>query len=270
VVGDIRDEAQVDRAMGGIDYVFHEAALVSVFDSVRRPVDNNEINITGTLRVLEACRKHRVRRVVLASSAAVYGNNPELPKREPMRPEPESPYAIGKIAGEYYFRAYHALHGIETAALRYFNVYGPRQDPSSMYSGVISKFASALAEGSQPTIFGDGRQTRDFVFVKDVVQANLRAMRSPNAGQGQVFNVGTGLRASLLELLDVLAGFAGVKPAPSFQEFRAGDIRDSVSDIGAARAALGYEPAYTLSDGLRELWETVKPGPARPGQKAGP
>lgn len=254
VIGDVRNPDQVSRAMEGMTHCFHEAALVSVFDSVNRPVDNNDINITGTLNVLEACRAHKIRRIVMASSAAVYGNNPDLPKREPMRPEPESPYAIGKIVGEYYFGVYHKLYGLETAALRYFNVYGPRQDPSSMYSGVISKFTDVLSKGQQPTIFGDGSQTRDFVFVKDIVQANLLAMHVPAAGKGCVFNVGTGRRSSLLDLLNVLAGLAGVKPAPTFREFRAGDIRDSVSDIAAARSVLNYEPKFTLQEGLKHLW----------------
>lgn len=259
IVGDIRDPDLLADAMGGIQYVFHEAALVSVFDSVNRPMDNNDINITGTLNVLEACRARRIRRIVMASSAAVYGNNPELPKREDMRPEPESPYAIGKIVGEYYFRVYHRLYGLETVALRYFNVFGPRQDPSSMYSGVISKFTDVLSKKQTPVIFGDGRQTRDFVFVKDIVQANLKAMRSPAAGKGEAFNVGTGRRSSLLDLLSALADLAGVKAEPEFREVRAGDIRDSVSDISAARSVLGYEPEYDLKSGLRRLWESHSP-----------
>lgn len=257
IVGDIRNPDQLASAMQGMQYVFHEAALVSVFDSVNRPVDNNDINITGTLNVLEACRAHRVRRIVMASSAAVYGNNPDLPKRETMRPEPESPYAIGKIVGEYYFRVYHRLYNLETVALRYFNVFGPRQDPSSMYSGVISKFTDVLSKKQTPLIFGDGQQTRDFVFVKDIVQANLKAMRAPTAGKGDVFNVGTGRRSSLLDLLGTLADLAGVKATPEFREVRAGDIRDSVSDISAARAGLGYEPEYDLKSGLRQLWESL-------------
>ena len=253
IVGDIRDRAQIDAATEGMDYVFHEAALVSVFDSVERPRDNHDINITGTLNVLEAAREHGVKRVVMASSAAVYGNAPELPKREDQRPEPESPYAIGKILGEYYFSVYAKLYGLQTVALRYFNVYGPRQDPSSMYSGVISKFSDVLAKGGTPVVFGDGGQTRDFVFVRDVVQANLRAMESDQAGRGDVFNVGTGRRTSLLDLLAALGDLTGRRPAPEFREARAGDIRHSVSDIGRARSVLGYEPAYGLREGLAEL-----------------
>lgn len=262
VVGDVRDPAQTRAAVEGMSHVFHEAALVSVFDSVNRPRDNHDINLTGTLNVLEAARAAGVRRVVLASSAAIYGNNPDLPKREDMRPEPESPYAIGKIGGEYMLRVYHRLYGMETASLRYFNVFGPRQDPSSMYSGVISKFTSVLAAGGTPKIFGDGGQTRDFVYVKDVVQANLLAMRSPQAGRGGAFNVGTGRQTSLLELLSALQSISGSRAAPEFAEARAGDICDSVADISRARAELGYEPRHTLREGLQALWESVeKPAP---------
>ncbi len=257
IVGDVRDPAQVAAAMEGMSHVFHEAALVSVFDSVNRPRDNHDINLTGTLNVLEAARARGVRRVVMASSAAVYGNNPDLPKREDMRPEPESPYAIGKIGGEYMARVFHRLYGLETVALRYFNVYGPRQDPTSMYSGVISKFSSVLAAGGTPRIFGDGGQTRDFVFVGDVVQANLLAMRTPAAAAG-VFNVGTGRQTSLLDLLATLQAIAGRSGAPEFAEARAGDIRDSVADISRAREVLGYEPRATLHAGLAELWESLE------------
>ncbi len=258
VVGDVRNPDQVEAAMAGVDFVFHEAALVSVFDSVNRPVDNHDINLSGTLHVLEACRRHKVRRIVMASSAAVYGNALELPKREDMRPEPESPYAIGKIVGEYYIRVYRRLYGLETAALRYFNVYGPRQDPSSMYSGVISRFSDVLCAGGRPVIFGDGQQTRDFVFVKDVVQANLKAMQAPAAGQGEVFNVGTGVRSSLLELLAALQALARAAGAPEFREARAGDIRDSVADISRARERLAYEPQWNLTAGLAELWASLQ------------
>lgn len=260
IVGDIRDVAQIDAATAGMDYVFHEAALVSVFDSVNRPRDNHDINITGTLNVLEAARKHGVRRVVMASSAAAYGNNPDLPKREDMRPEPESPYAIGKILGEYYFRVYAKLFNLSTVALRYFNVYGPRQDPTSMYSGVISKFTDVLTKGGVPKVFGDGGQTRDFVFVRDVVQANLLAMHSGHVEGGDVFNVGTGRRTSLLDLLATLGGLIGRTPTPEFHEARAGDIRHSVADIGRAGEVLGYAPAFGLREGLAELVASVRTG----------
>jgi UDP-glucose 4-epimerase len=260
VRGDIRDEAALRAALRGVEYVFHEAALVSVAVSVQQPEENEAINVRGTLNVLQAARASGVRRVVLASSAAVYGNNPELPKREDMTPEPESPYALGKLAGEHYLRLFSRLYGLETVALRYFNVYGPRQDAGSMYSGVISRFADDLGAGRAPTLFGDGLQTRDFVFVKDVARANLLAMRSPQAGQGEVFNVATGRQTSLLELLETLQAITGRRVAPQFREARAGDIRHSLADIGRSRATLGYEPGFDLDAGLRALvGEAVRP-----------
>lgn len=254
ILGDIREPEALERAMAGVDFVFHEAALVSVFDSVERPQDNNAINITGTLNVLTAARNQRVKRVVMASSAAVYGNNPELPKREEMRPEPESPYALAKITDEYYMRVFHTLYGLETACLRYFNVFGPRQDPSSMYSGVISKFSDVLKKGATPTIFGDGQQTRDFVYVKDVVQANLLAVRSPEAGRSGVYNVATGKGISLLELLQTMCKLLGRDVTPIFKEARAGDIRHSLADISSAARILNYSPRYSVEAGLKELF----------------
>jgi nucleoside-diphosphate-sugar epimerase len=191
----------------------------------------------------------------MASSAAIYGNNPALPKQELMRPEPVSPYAIGKITGEYYLSVFAELYGLETVSLRYFNVYGPRQDPTSMYSGVISKFSDVLLAGETPTIFGDGKQTRDFVFVKDVVQANLRAMRSDRAGRGEVFNVGTGRQVSLLELLDTLCSLLERELTPRFRDARAGDVRDSVADISRATEILGYQSEFDLRRGLKALLE---------------
>lgn len=258
VNGDVRDARCLGDVMQGVREVFHEAALVSVFDSVERPEENHAINITGTLNVLEAARRAGVRRVVVASSAAVYGNAPELPKTETMLPQPESPYALAKIAKEYYMSVYHKLYGLETVSLRYFNVYGPRQDPSSMYSGVISKFVDQMLSGGTPTIFGDGRQSRDFVFVKDVVQANMLAMQSEAVGRGEVFNVATQERTSLLELVDTLARLLGVRAQPCFAEARAGDVRHSLADITRAREALGFAPRYSMEAGLRLLIEEVR------------
>jgi nucleoside-diphosphate-sugar epimerase len=255
VRADVRDREAVLAAAAGADGVFHEAALVSVPESVEKPEENHEINITGTLNVLLAARRSGVRRVVLASSAAIYGENPELPKREDMLPEPLSPYAIGKLAGEYYLGVFAGLYGLQTVSLRYFNVYGPRQDPRSMYSGVISKFSDVLAAGGTPTVFGDGGQTRDFVFVKDVARANLLAMATERAGRGEVFNIGTGRRVSLLDLLATLAGILGRTVQPVLAPPRAGDIRHSVSDISRAAAVLGFTPATPLSEGLRALVE---------------
>jgi UDP-glucose 4-epimerase len=256
--GDIRSRGDLARAAEGVDYIFHEAALVSVFDSVERPADNNDINITGTLNVLLAAKDRGVRRVVMASSAAVYGNDPELPKRETMRPQPESPYAIGKITGEHYLRVFSSLYGVEAVSLRYFNVFGPRQDPKSFYSGVISKFADDVTAGRQPTVFGDGLQSRDFVFVKDVVRANLLAMHAGNAGKGEAFNIGTAHSSTLLDLIGILGDLAGRPVAPTFRPARAGDIRHSLADISSARKDLGYEPAFDLKSGLRELLDSLK------------
>lgn len=255
VEGDIRRPSEIAAAMEGIDFVFHLAAMVSVFDSVQRPAVNHEINLTGTLNVLEAARAQGVKRVVLACTCAAYGNDPELPKRETMRPSPESPYAVGKVAGEYYARLYASLYGLPTVALRFFNVFGPRQDPGSSYSGVISKFVSVLRSGETPVVFGDGLQTRDFVFVKDVVQANLLAMAHPGVGAGEVLNVGTGRQTSLLELLSILGELTGRAATPEFREVRPGDVKHSVADISLARQRLGYAPHYSLRDGLKALIE---------------
>ena len=253
IEGDVRDVETVSAATEGVDYVFHEAALVSVFDSVERPRDNHDINLTGTLNVLEAAKSAGAQRVVLASSAAIYGNAPELPKEETMRPQPESPYGLAKIGKEYYARVFSTLYDLPVISLRYFNVYGPRQDPGSPYSGVISKFVEIITGGGTPTIFGDGTQSRDFVFVKDVVQANLKAMHEEALKGGEVFNVATGDGTSLLELLETVQRIAEVKGDPTFEAERLGDIKHSRADIGSARRSLGYEPSYSVERGLREL-----------------
>lgn len=258
--GDVRDKATVERAVDGVDGVFHEAALVSVFDSVERPADCHEINVTGTLNVLNAARAAGVRRVVFAASAAAYGNDPVLPKKETMRPQPESPYAVSKIAGEHYLSVFAKLYGLQTASLRYFNVYGPRQDPSSPYSGVISKFTSVIQAGVAPVIFGDGLQTRDFVYVKDVAQANLSAMRSEKITGGEVINVASGKTVSLMELLNVLAALYGRQVTPSFKPARSGDVRHSSADISRAAELLNFLPQFTLNAGLRELVEHLNVG----------
>ncbi len=255
VEGDICDPAALAGAMQGVKHVFHEAALVSVTVSVEHPLDNDSINIRGTLNVLQAAREAGVKRVVLATSAAVYGNNPELPKRETMLPEPESPYALGKLAGEYYMKLYSHLYGLEAVSLRYFNVFGPRQDGKSMYSGVISRFADDIRQGRAPTIFGDGGQTRDFVFVKDVVQANLLAMKTDSVGKGEIFNVATGRQITLLKLWEILKGISGSDLKPGFKEARIGDIRHSVADISRIRKDLGYEPKFSMEEGLSALMD---------------
>ena len=252
---DVRDFSALREAAAGVDGIFHEAALVSVFDSVERPRDNNEINIAGTLNVLLAAREQKVKRMVFASSAAIYGNDPALPKKEKMLPAPESPYALAKLTGEHYLSVFHKLYGLRTAALRYFNVFGPRQDPSSMYSGVISRFAEDIRGGVTPTIFGNGRQTRDFVYVKDVVRANLVAMSSKKAGRGEVLNIATGRRTSLLDLVKAFGDIYGRKIRPDFKPARPGDIRHSVADTARAKRVLGFKPGYTLLQGLKALVE---------------
>ena len=253
VRGDIREPDALQAALDGIEYVFHEAALVSVAISVQEPAENEAINIRGTLNVLQAARAAGVKRLVFASSSAIYGNNPELPKREEMVPEPESPYALGKLTGEHYLHLFSSLYGLQTVVLRYFNVFGPRQDARSMYSGVISKFAADLRAGRTPTIYGDGGQTRDFVFVKDVVQANLLAMRSDKTGGGEAFNVATNTKYTLLELLATLQRLTGRSGQPHFEPARSGDIRHSYADIAKAQRVLGYQPKFSLEAGLREL-----------------
>lgn len=256
-IGDVRDPSAVAEAMAGVSGVFHEAALVSVFDSVKRPGDCHDINATGTLNVLQAARAGGVRRVILASTAAAYGNDPTLPKREDLRPQPESPYAVAKVVGEHYQRIFSSLYGLETVTLRYFNVFGPRQDPRSPYSGVISKFTDDVRAGRRPTVFGDGGQSRDFVFVKDVVQANLRAMFDLARAEGQVYNVGSGTTATLLDLLAALGRLTGQRLEPVHKEARVGDIRHSSADISRARKELGYEPGFDLESGLRELLRSL-------------
>lgn len=252
VKADIRDDAALKNEMKSVDGIFHQAALVSVFKSVEDPLENHNINSLGTLKVLLAARDNGVRRVVSASSAAVYGNDPALPKTEDMKPCPESPYGLSKLDAEHYSRLFSRLYGLETVCLRYFNVYGPRQDPSSMYSGVISRFADFIRSGKNPVVFGDGHQTRDFVYVKDVVQANLLAMQNPQAS-GNVYNVGAGREISLLQLLDSFRELLGGEFNTRFKDARAGDIRRSVADISRISSQLGYRPRFSLAEGLARL-----------------
>lgn len=254
-VGDITDPVALRQACEGVAGIFHLAALVSVADSVARPLDNHALNATGTLNVVLAARDAGVKRVMLASTAAIYGNEPTLPKVETMPPAPALPYAAAKLMGEHYLKIFHRLYGLETISLRFFNVYGPRQDPRSPYSGVISRFVEALRGGGQPVIFGDGKQSRDFVFVADVVQAVVAAMFSGAPGDGSVYNVATGRPTDLLQLLDQLARIAGRPVTPRFEPPRAGDVRHSLASIDAARRALDYAPRFTLSEGLKALWE---------------
>ncbi|MGD9330529.1 MAG: SDR family oxidoreductase [Desulfobacterales bacterium] len=253
VVGDIRDQALVRRLVQDVDVVFHQAAIVSVPLSVEQPLESDAVNAAGTLGVLDAAREAGCRRVVLASSSAVYGDDPELPKRESSPFQPLSPYAVQKMTGEYYAGLYSRLFGLETACLRYFNVFGPRQDPSSPYSGVISIFMDRAASGRAPVIYGDGEQTRDFVFVQDVVSANLRAATKAGA-VGKAFNIGTGSAITINRLWQQVAKLGGIEMPPEYREPRDGDIRHSVAAIDQAREDLGFHPATPFKEGLAKTY----------------
>jgi UDP-glucose 4-epimerase len=254
--GDVGDYATVEHAMQGIQWVFHEAAIASVPRTVADPLAGQRTNYQGTLNVLEAARRQGVKRVVFAASAAAYGDLPVLPKAEDMAVKPLSPYAVDKLASEYACQVYARLYGLETVCLRYFNVFGPRQYPSSPYSGVISIFAERLARAEQPTIFGDGEQTRDFIFVADVVEANLRAVQV-TATSGRVINVATGNKVTLNALLKMMSALLGQAFAPVYAEARTGDIRDSWASIARANELLDWQPRHTLEAGLRQLLDVT-------------
>jgi len=247
--GDIGDPETVNNAMASIDLVFHQAAIASVPRTIEDPPGSQRTNYQGTLNILEAARQSAVKRVVFASSAAVYGDDPTLPKTEDMIPRPQSPYAVDKLASEYACLTYYHLYGLETVCLRYFNVYGPRQDPSSPYSGVISIFADRLKNNIQPVIFGDGEQTRDFIYISDVVDANLHAANE-YAAVGEVFNVATGVQVSLNDLLKVMAGIYEVDAKPVYKKSRAGDIRHSLAAIEKGIVVLKQVPGVKLGEGL--------------------
>jgi UDP-glucose 4-epimerase len=251
VQGDIVDQSVVADALQDCEVVFHQAAVVSVTQTVNDPVASALVNDLGTLKVLEAARQAGVRRVVLASSSAVYGDDPQSPKTESMTPSPLSPYALQKLTNERYAALYGRLYGLKTVCLRYFNVFGPRQDPSSPYSGVISIFMSRAVDGLAPTLFGDGRQTRDFVFVHDVVQANLLAASRPEA-VGQVFNIGTQQAIEIGVLWQKIAGLAGCSTQASHAPPRVGDILHSLANIQKARDILNFSPGTTLDEGLSQ------------------
>lgn len=248
------DEKALRRALSDVEIVFHEAAIPSVPRSVERPLETHQATANGTFELLLAARDQRVRRVVYAASSSVYGDQPELPKREDMRPAPLSPYAAAKLMGEYYCQVFTHVYGLETVSLRYFNVFGPRQDPSSQYSGVISRFMEALVSGKQPVIYGDGEQSRDFTFVSNVVDANLRAAGSDRA-LGRVINIANGERVTLNQLLETMKEVTGKRDAsPRYEPPRPGDVRDSLADLTLARELLGYEPTVDLEDGLRRTF----------------
>jgi UDP-glucose 4-epimerase len=253
---DLTNLDAVHDACRGIDYIFHEAAIPSVPKSVLDPLGSNRANVDATVNVLVAARDAKVKRVVYAASSSAYGDTPTLPKHEAMPPNPISPYAVAKLASEYYMTSFYRCYGLETVSLRYFNIFGPRQDPSSPYSGVLAKFITQMLDGVQPTIFGDGKQSRDFTYIDNVVSANLSAAKAPAAqAAGQVFNVATGTRVDLNEtfhLLKKIIGFNGdVKYAPD----RAGDVKHSLADLSRTEKHLGYKPLVNFEEGLRRTVE---------------
>ena len=254
VEGDLAEPGVAERAVQRIDYVLHQAAIPSVPRSVKDPVSSNRANITSTLNLLVAARDAGVKRLVYAGSSSAYGDTPVLPKREDMAPNPLSPYALQKLVGEQYCRMFTQLYGFETVTTRYFNVFGPRQDPGSPYSGVISLFSTALLEGRQPTIYGDGGQTRDFTYVANVVDGVLRACEAPNVA-GEVMNVATGSRISLNELLQTMNRIVGTNLEAVYAGARPGDVRDSQADITKAQMLLGYSPTVGLEEGLQRTLE---------------
>ena len=249
--GTITDLLFLRKIFKEADGVFHQAALVTVPGSIEHPIANHDINMTGTFNVLIAARDTSIRKVVCASSAAVYGNLPGLPKREDMPVDPQSPYAFAKLAGEYYCRLFSELYGLRTTSLRYFNVYGPRQDPDSDYAAAIPKFIQRVRNCQPPVIYGDGEQTRDFVFVNDVVQANLKAMESNAQG---VFNVANGIRTSVNELAGLIMKVSGKTESIIYEKGRQGEVKHSVADITKAREGFGFEPTYTLEKGLASMF----------------
>jgi nucleoside-diphosphate-sugar epimerase len=253
VKGSITDIEAVQKAMHQAEHVIHLAARTSVPRSVKDPLETNRINVDGTLNVLVAARDNKVKRVVFAASSSAYGETPTLPKTETMQPQPISPYGVSKYVGELYARAFGSCYGLENVCVRYFNIFGPRQDPDSPYSGVLSRFATAFLEQQQPVIYGDGEQTRDFTYVDNAVQANLLACEAPNASGG-VFNIGTGARVSLNQTLECLRRISGKKLEAKYDPPREGDIRDSQADITKAREILGYEPTVMFLEGLERTF----------------
>jgi nucleoside-diphosphate-sugar epimerase len=251
IEGSVGDATTLGRALSDVEWVFHEAAIPSVPRSVDRPRESHDASVNATFALLLAARDQKVRRVVYAASSSAYGDQPGLPKSEDMKPAPLSPYAVGKLVGEYYGQVFTNVYGLETVSLRYFNVFGPRQDPGSQYSGVISRFMSALVSGEQPVIYGDGEQSRDFTFVANVVDANLRAAESADA-VGKVINVANGRQVTLNELLEIMKNVTGKSTAAArYEPVRVGDVRHSLADISLARSLLGYEPSVGLEEGLR-------------------
>jgi nucleoside-diphosphate-sugar epimerase len=267
IKGSITDIEVVRKAMHEAEYVLHLAARTSVPRSVKDPIETNKINIDGTLNVLVAAKELKVKRVVFAASSSAYGETPTLPKVETMQPEPISPYGVTKYVGELYGQTFGRCYGLENVALRYFNIFGPRQDPSSPYSGVLAKFCTAFLEGTPPSVFGDGHQTRDFTYVENAVHANLLACEAPNVS-GKVFNIGVGGRVSLNEVLRELRKITGKALEAKYEPPREGDIRDSQADIAQAREFLGYEPQVSFEEGLARTFEWYRGTQAKAAAKA--
>jgi UDP-glucose 4-epimerase len=256
-VGSITDLAKVQAACVGVDYVIHLAARTSVPRSVKDPIETNKVNIDGTLNVLVAARDAQVRRFVYAASSSAYGETPTLPKVESMPSEPISPYGVTKYVGELYAQVFGRVYGLGNASVRYFNVFGPRQDPTSQYSGVLSRFMLAVLEGQQPVVYGDGEQSRDFTYIENVVDETLRACEAKGAS-GLVFNGGTGARITLNEVLKLLEKISGQKIQAKYDPPRTGDILHSQADVSLARKVLGYEPGVQFEEGLRRTWDWYK------------
>lgn len=251
---DIRNQRAISTAAEGCEVIFHLAAIVSVPQTIEDPVESDAVNDTGTLLVLDTARRKKARRVIFSGSCAVYGDDRRLPKHEDMNPKPQSPYAVQKLAGEYYARVYYELYGLEAVALRYFNVYGPRQDPLSPYSGVISIFMAKALHNEPAVIYGDGNQSRDFIYVQDVVRANLLAAAAKGVG-GQVMNIGTGRSVVIKQLWKSICALSGQNLEPEYAPKRPGDIVKSVAGIGSAKALLGFEPEISFEKGLESTFE---------------
>jgi len=253
IEGDIRDRAAVEKAMAGCEVVFHEAALGSVPRSVAEPATSHDVNVNGTIQVLEAARALGVRRIIFAASSSAYGDQPELPKHEDMAPRPISPYAASKVACEAYMQGYAASYGLETLCLRYFNVFGPYQDPTGAYAAVIPAWVSRLLHGERPVVFGDGEQSRDFCYIENVCEANWLAAQAPaEVCTGEALNIACHERTTLNEILVALRGLLGVDTEAEYADPRAGDVRDSLADVTRARDRIGYEPKVFFQDGLAQ------------------
>ena len=252
---DILDLAAVKEACAGVDFVLHQAAIPSVPKSVIDPLGSNQANVDGTVNVLVAARDAKVKRVVYAASSSAYGDTPTLPKREDMIPNPISPYAVAKLASEYYMTSFYRCYGLETVSLRYFNIFGPRQDPTSQYSGVLAKFIRQMLSGESPTILGDGKQSRDFTFIENAVNANLLACKASGEAVGKVFNVATGRRIDLNETVEILKKLTGFKGEIKYGPERAGDVKHSLADLSRSEKYLGYKPTVAFEEGLQRTIE---------------